>query len=929
MTSRDVLLLERWTSGRDAEAFAELISHYAAFVYATSRRILGNESDAQDIAQECFLRLAKSPPTEHSSLGGWLHKVATNLSLSALRGDSARRRREDSFGKERTDGAEVEWDDIQQFVDEAIEELPEDIRKAIVEHFLQGRTHESIAQEAGLSRQAIHYRIKRGVEKIRVSLAGRGIPVGAAALSTMLGVKVVEAAPAALVTSLGKLAVSGVIPRDAGKVSAGGGLTTGTGTVVGAKSLVALAGLAILVVGGIIAFIPSKGQVPADAPPLSVAVGGADEETLAQPAPIQTPPEALTLERVAAVTLEEEPASTATAATVQPEEEPQVVAPVWSGRVIDVTRNLPVAGVYVTVRLTTSEVLNVTTVTGGNDLRGRSNWTVAPVGVLHTEDAVVSREAFGRKTVESLTNMINRAPLETEEQLRDALFSALVTTDPESENTTRYVTNSDGYFEMTDLQPGDYIATVDTGPFVSIGEVRIKADIRSVLHQGSVELGSGFPVLPGQDPGEIRVEVVPAGTVSGRVFDVVTRQGRGNVLIQAKRSTSTPYIRILEGEIRTDAQGYFSIPALRVGSYVLVREEIEGYIGEKAVTQEFSYEPAQLPEDVDFLLSAGGLLTGTVYIEDEPMVNGYFDLSFVQPEEDIADNASWERPLVDYSIPTDENGEYLVSGIRTVEGALIGTLLMQSGQTRKSLHSVTDVYENEINVVDLKFIWGSAAVEGFVRREDGRPVKNATVRWNPRRHSDRSRNGVSHVQTDAEGHYRMEGIDAGDQVLRVYYLSLNCVVVPVTLAESETLTLDVVYPTQGVSYRVLNIPETSASVSVVVLPEGYPIDFQRSWLESTADSWQNHVAWSRKLGPRVPGLLLGLEPGNYRIVASATPSPGDLVPYLDEDQLAEHLELTFLIITEIEVGEDPSKTKLILDFEKAPTAVDIMNGVDP
>ncbi len=72
MTLPDAALLERWITNRDAEALSELVSRYADLVYGVCRRVVRNEADAEDVAQDCFLRLARTKSPPRSSLAGWL-----------------------------------------------------------------------------------------------------------------------------------------------------------------------------------------------------------------------------------------------------------------------------------------------------------------------------------------------------------------------------------------------------------------------------------------------------------------------------------------------------------------------------------------------------------------------------------------------------------------------------------------------------------------------------------------------------------------------------------------------------------------------------------------------------------------------------------------------------------------------------------------
>jgi RNA polymerase sigma-70 factor (ECF subfamily) len=70
----------------ELEKFEEFMKNYQDMVYSTALRLLGNETDAQDIAQTVFLKAYESFAglRESPTAGGWLKTVATNLCLNHL-----------------------------------------------------------------------------------------------------------------------------------------------------------------------------------------------------------------------------------------------------------------------------------------------------------------------------------------------------------------------------------------------------------------------------------------------------------------------------------------------------------------------------------------------------------------------------------------------------------------------------------------------------------------------------------------------------------------------------------------------------------------------------------------------------------------------------------------------------------------------------
>lgn len=91
MTLVNGFLLNRSASADSAAFEALFLEHYDR-VYAVLIRLLGNREEAEDLAQETFLRLYRShlPAGQGHNLSGWLYRVATRLAFNALR---ARRRR--------------------------------------------------------------------------------------------------------------------------------------------------------------------------------------------------------------------------------------------------------------------------------------------------------------------------------------------------------------------------------------------------------------------------------------------------------------------------------------------------------------------------------------------------------------------------------------------------------------------------------------------------------------------------------------------------------------------------------------------------------------------------------------------------------------------------------------------------------------------
>jgi len=107
------------------------------------------------------------------------------------------------------DGAEATWAEIEPMIDEALDELEETKRAALVEHFLEGRTQQEMAARLGVSQSTVSRMLEAGIVELRTRLRRKDVVAGVA-LGLLIAGHAKVAPPAALVASLGKIAVAGV-----------------------------------------------------------------------------------------------------------------------------------------------------------------------------------------------------------------------------------------------------------------------------------------------------------------------------------------------------------------------------------------------------------------------------------------------------------------------------------------------------------------------------------------------------------------------------------------------------------------------------------------------------------------------------------------------------------------------------------------------
>ena len=94
MSTTDAVLMERWGRKRDPDAFRELVNRYAGMVFSTSRRILGNTADAEDVTQTVFIKAMEKIHTykdQGSPFSAWLFRIAHNQIIDLARKNKKRR----------------------------------------------------------------------------------------------------------------------------------------------------------------------------------------------------------------------------------------------------------------------------------------------------------------------------------------------------------------------------------------------------------------------------------------------------------------------------------------------------------------------------------------------------------------------------------------------------------------------------------------------------------------------------------------------------------------------------------------------------------------------------------------------------------------------------------------------------------------------
>lgn len=203
----DLAVVRRYARAGDPGAFEVLVRRYQGMVLATCRRILRTEADAEDAAQETFLKLARSAGSIRSNAAAWLHACAVRTSLDLARRDSTRARIEREAGPGQA--AEPTWREVEPVLDAALARVGESERDLIVRRFLAGMPLHALASDAGISDGAMSRRIDKALTQLREQLrANAGVAVAAGSLPTLLEQVPIAPATPELTGSLVKTGLS-------------------------------------------------------------------------------------------------------------------------------------------------------------------------------------------------------------------------------------------------------------------------------------------------------------------------------------------------------------------------------------------------------------------------------------------------------------------------------------------------------------------------------------------------------------------------------------------------------------------------------------------------------------------------------------------------------------------------------------------------
>ena len=206
MNETQQLLADYAENGSEA-AFRGLVERYIDFVHSVAARLTGGDSHlAQDVCQTVFTDLARQARSlsRDVALGGWLHRHTCYVAANFIRGERRRQSRERQAAQMNAspDHSEANLAELAPVLDDAINQLGDEDRHAILLRFYEKRDLRSVGEAIGSSENTARMRVSRALEKLHALLVRRGVSLSVAALGTALGASAVTAAPAGLAAGI-------------------------------------------------------------------------------------------------------------------------------------------------------------------------------------------------------------------------------------------------------------------------------------------------------------------------------------------------------------------------------------------------------------------------------------------------------------------------------------------------------------------------------------------------------------------------------------------------------------------------------------------------------------------------------------------------------------------------------------------------------
>ena len=159
----------------DRAAFEELVSQTHRRVYTLAYRLVGDRAEAEDVAQEAYLRMFRGLAgfREEARFETWMYRIVANCAVSALRrrgrfGDIVPDEDLEGPAPEQTEQQTLDSDELSR----ALAQLPEGQRVVVILKDVYGLSCREIGDELGVEEGAVKVRLHRARKRLVALIAG-------------------------------------------------------------------------------------------------------------------------------------------------------------------------------------------------------------------------------------------------------------------------------------------------------------------------------------------------------------------------------------------------------------------------------------------------------------------------------------------------------------------------------------------------------------------------------------------------------------------------------------------------------------------------------------------------------------------------------------------------------------------------------------
>lgn len=693
----DSVVIREVLSGR-ADAFRSLVERYFATVRLVALAKTGNLADAEDVAQETFIKAYQTLGVlrNRERLAPWLVAIARNIAISLVRRRERERRNAEACPIDPLVHPEHERRETLDAVARQVEALPENLREVVLLHYFEGLKCREIGERLDLNTNAVVKRLARGRDLLGDRLL-REWGEGARPETAKPGVSRVMGAIV-------------LLPRPDWKTQLAGMGSAGTGALN-------VGGLAAMLLGPGLAFKLFAGASAVALAVLYISLnarGGSDESPTAS-AGTSTPLEQKGL--VAAVT---SGVGEALKSTFTDDED----SPVWVA--IEPVAPVPMAEVGfvsgVVVEADGTPVRDAMVWAGGGQNTGKA--TSNPNGDfrINVSAPIPNIEAGEMSKHVTLTcsmpgfvpRVVSGVRLGTADVqvvlARPAVVSGKVV-DAKTGAPVKQFSLKLGWPSPNNPETGEYPNYHWQSTFSAAGEFRLEGPYGlsgfDVIAEGYVGKSVEVPLVQGENAEGLAVELEPGGEVRGIVLDKATGLpvpgARVNLIprLQAEAGQMVP-VQVREYyDVKTKRDGSFAFTELPLNTPVELGVGLEGYRHELLnLVAAASVDSAPL----QVFLDRGATLRGNVIYNGGPppgcnevtIADGHCAI-FVRPSNEQS-YFGFSRDFADsdgtYEVSGLEDGTYLVNASFRVD---------RFGVKGESITKRVTVREGETTELDIDF----------------------------------------------------------------------------------------------------------------------------------------------------------------------------------------------------------------------------------